>query len=472
MSAVVSMPAVRRVTGRRPAPVRHRDDLLGRVHLAVRMARRAVKAAVNREVLTGEGAAGEEAAKTSAGVSAAAGSASSADASGASACHPPALVPAKVVGEAAMLLRMTAPLRGLDETLDVESRLLAVQLVPQARGGRVRERLCHDPGRALEHASAHLFLSDAGYPDEAFDRLLAGVVEGNAVQGSERLPNHLLEGEWLDQIWRGRVDAEPANAALLDRTCLGWPLDVLGCSTLDLYLLTHVVMYASDMGRRAVTLPREPVDVLAEVEAALAAALDADNLDLAAELLWTWPMLRQPWSPVATFAYGVLAREQDELGFLPGPDYARWAGQAAGRDALSHEELVLRSSYHATFVMGMLCAAALLPGGGGHAVAMPVTPLQDGSSDVCDRPRWERAFESLDDAARSRLEPLRVSVRFRRAAATGDIDALREVLAATLDQRGGDGPSARQALRKLQRAIAISRASAVSVASSASSLQR
>jgi len=462
MSAVVSMPAVRRVAGRRPAPVRHRDDLLGRVHLAVRMARRAVKAAVNREVLNGEESAS-------------------------AACHPPPLVPAKVVGESAMLLRMTAPLRGLDETLDVESRLLAVQLVPQARGGRVRERLCHEPGRALEHASAHLFLSDAGYPDEAFDRLLAGVVEGNAVQGSERLPNHLLEGEWLDQIWRGRVDAEPADAALLDRTCLGWPLDVLGCSTLDLYLFTHVVMYASDMGRRAVVLPREPVDILAEVEAALAAALDADNLDLAAELLWTWPMLRQPWSPIATFAYGVLAREQDALGFLPGPDYERWASQPAGQDAMSHEDLVLRSSYHATFVMGMLCAAALLPGGGGRATAVPVTPLPDGMADQADRPdqpdgpdraawpRWQRAFEALDDAARSRLAPLSVSVRFRRAAATGDINALREVLASTLDEHGADGPSARQALRKLQRAMAIVRASGasgVSTASGASSLQR
>ena len=458
MSAVVSMPAVRRVAGRRPAPVRHRDDLLGRVHLAVRMARRAVKAAVNREVLAGS--------------------------SGAAACHPPPLVPAKVVGEAAMLLRMTAPLRGLDETLDVEARLLAVQLVPQARGARVRDRLWHDPGRALEHASAHLFLSDAGYPDEAFDDLLAGVVEGNAVQGSERLPNHLLEGEWLDQIWRGRVDAEPPDAGLLDRTCLGWPLDVLGCSTLDLYLLTHVVMYASDMGRRAVALPREPAEILAEVEAALAAALDADNLDLAAELLWTWPMLRQPWSPVAAFAYDVLAREQDELGFLPGPDYARGAAQPAGLDALSHEDLVLRSSYHATFVMGMLCAAALLPGGGGHATAEPMASLPDAMPDQANQanranranrtdqadqadeddeddrvawPRWQLAFEALDAAARSRLAPLCVSVRFRRAAATGDIEALREALAATLDQHGADGPSARQALRKLQRAMALAR---------------
>ncbi|HEY1394784.1 DUF6895 family protein [Roseateles sp.] len=462
MSAVVSRPVIRPMGGRRSVATRRRDDLLGRVHLAVRLARRTLKAAVAAEE-EGLARSGPEASP-----------------------RPAALVLGKVVGEAAMLLRTTAPLRGEDETLDVEARLLAVQLVAQARGARVRERLCNDAGRALEHASAHLFLGDAGYPDEAFDRLLADILDGEDACGPERLPNHQLECAWLDQIRRGRVEVEPIDEELLVATCIGWPLDVLGCSTLDLYMFTHVVMYASDMGRRTVPLPRPAEDILAEAEAGLAAALDADNFDLAAELLWTWPMLHQRWSAAAVFAFELLTQVQDEHAFLPGPDYARWAERAGG--GLSHEDVVLRTSYHATLVMGMLCAVALQTDVEPHLEAPRGAPREAPrgtrlaarfagmqpvpSDDLLDRlpakpfvPRWQRDFASLDERERASLTSLCFSVWFRRAASANDIPRLREALAATLEHDDCDGPSAHQALRRLQRITAIGRLQAEAMAS-------
>ena len=465
MSAVVPMPVVRPMVGRRSAAARRREDLLGRVHLAVRMARRSLKRALAEEEGAATGAAGGGGA-------------------------PAPLVLAKVVGEAAMLLRMAANLRGEDETLDVESRLLAVQLVAPARGARVKARLCHDTGRALEHASAHLFLGDAGYPDEAFDRLLDELLEGEVAGGAERLPNHQLECEWLDQLRRGRVDVEPIDAELLAATCIGWPLDVLACSTLDLYMFTHVVLYASDMGRRPVRLPRPVDEVLAEAEAGLAAALDADNFDLAAELLWTWPMLDRPWSAAAVFAFDLLSTVQDEFGFLPGPEHARWAAEPV--PGLARDEMVLRTSYHATLVMGMLCAATLRPGAAPPAAiasrvslvppssrGMPA-PLMSSASlaspprrvaaPVGDTgwlarlppraptPRWQQAFERLDASRQAALTSLCFNVWFRRAAA-GDLAQLREALAGTLEHGSGDGPSARQALMRLRRTTAVARSS-------------
>lgn len=446
MSAVVSMPGVRPMVGRRSVAPRRRDDLLGRVHLAVRLARRTLKAAVaaEEEVLVKGGP-----------------------------DRPAALVLGKVVGEAAMLLRTTAPLRGEDETLDVEARLLAVQLVAQARGARVRERLCNDAGGALAHASAHLFLGDAGYPDEAFDRLLGDILDGNEVCGPERLPNHQLEWAWLDQIRRGRVDVEPIDEELLMSTCIAWPLDVLGCSTLDLYMFTHVVMYASDMGRRPVQLPRPVAEIVAEAEAGLAAALDADNFDLAAELLWTWPMLRQPWSPVAGFAFDVLARVQDAQAFLPGPDYARWTEQPG--HGLAHEEVVMRTSYHANLVMGMLCAVALQSGFASPSERLMAEKSLDigyRPDDLLDSlptrsfvPQWQQDFVELSERERSALSSLCFSVWFRRAAAGGDVARLRDALAATLEHDDSDGPSAHQALKHLQRVTAIGRLHAQAMAS-------
>lgn len=442
MSAVLSMPVVRTAAGRGAAAVRCRDDLPGRVRLALRTARRAV-AATSGAV--------PESPPSSGGA------------------RPPALVPAKVVGESAMLLRAMSFLRGEDAALDAEAQALAEALLVPARDARVMERLCNDPARALEHASAHLFLSDAGYRDAAFSRLLDGVLACGGVRGPERLPNHQLEGDWLDEIRGRRVHATRADETLLSRSCLGWPLDVLGCATLDLYLFTHVVMYASDMGRRDVWPPRPTADILADAEAALAAALDADNLDLAAELLWTWPMLRQAWSPLAAFAFGVVAQAQDEQGFLPGPDYARWAG-AAGL-GLAHEEVVLRTSYHADLVMGLLCAAALHP-----RSAPPTRPrwprwplageggARRASAGLLSRlparavvPRWQRAFEALAPGHQDELAPLCFGVWFRRAAGRGDLLELRRALAATLEFSGGDGLSARQALGRLERAMAAGR---------------
>lgn len=437
MIEVVSTPVVRTAARRTPATLRCRDDLPGRVRLAVRMARRTVEVAIAATTATPQ----EEGTR-----------------------RPPPLVVGKVVGEAAMLLRAVTFLRGDDAELDAEAQALAEALIPHARGDRVIERLCNDAGRALEHASAHLFLADAGYRDDDFARLLDGIVAGNAERGTERLPNHQLELEWLDQIRDRSVDAMRAGEALLAETCLGWPLDVLGCSTIDLYLLTHAVMYASDMGRRAVWLPRPTGEVLRDVEAALAAALDADNFDLAAELLWTWPMLRQAWSPTASFAFDVLARAQDEHGFLPGPDHARWAGDRA--HGLSDEDLRLRTSYHANVVMGILCAAALHP----RSAPAPMAPMNaddPGRARLLGRlprrpfvPRWQGAFEALDERRQSALSSLCLDVWFRRATASNDFAQLREALGVAADIDDGEaceGPSARQALTRLRRAMAAAR---------------
>src|SRR5687768_1656490 len=103
--------------------------------------------------------------------------------------------------------------------------------------------------------------------------------------------------------------------------------------------------------------PRSLEDIARDAEAALAAAFDADNLDLAAELIWTWPMLRLQWSPVATFGFGILAAAQDLHGFLPGPGYS--AGDYERLPSDLRDEYVLRTSYHTTLVMGFVCGAAL-----------------------------------------------------------------------------------------------------------------
>jgi len=422
----------------RPPAARHgqRGDLSARVLQAVHMARRVVDAA--------------------AAPAAARGSAPP-DARG-----PAPLQLAKVVGESAMLMRVVDFLGAEDAGLRAALDALAARLAPLARGEAVIASLCRPGGGAIEHASAHVFLADLGYGDEAFEHLLGTLLGDAPAAGPERLPNHELESRWLAEIRSGAVHRGPADAALMDRTCLAWPLDVLGCSTLDLYVFTHVVMYASDMGRRRVLAPRPVSEISAEAEAALAAALDADNLDLAAELLWTWPMLGLPWPAAATFAFEVLAQAQDEHGFLPGPEHAQWRpATPAGAEV---DERVLRTSYHATLVMGMLCGAALGPNGANRAG--PRKPARDDGA-VDDllaalpprpgTPRWQRVLATMARDRRAALASLVLDVWLRRAAAAGDIAQVRDALAAGLARGAGGRPSMRQGLALLRRSMAVAR---------------
>src|SRR6185369_8615634 len=137
---------------------------------------------------------------------------------------------AKVVAEAAMLMRCAAPLRHTDAALAEAIDTLAQRVASHARGEAVVARLCRDPVNAIEQAAAHVYLSELGQRDECFDRLLQEILDGEPILGAERLPNHLLEHAWLAQIRDGTVASVPADGALLARSCVAWPLDALASS--------------------------------------------------------------------------------------------------------------------------------------------------------------------------------------------------------------------------------------------------
>jgi hypothetical protein len=364
------------------------------------------------------------------------------------------LVRSKVVAEAAMLLRCAAFLADSEPWIGRAIDGLARQLAPAARGDALLVALCREPALALDHAAAHIHLAALGHPDARVDRLLVEIAQGEPVGGPERLPNHELEHWWLAQIWSGS-DAPPP-AGLLARTCVARPLDALGSSTAELYAFTHVVLHASDMGRRPLSLPRAQEDIAADAEAALAAALDADNLDLTAELLWTWPMLGLPWSAAATFAFDVLAAAQDAHGFLPGPDWS--ADDAERLPAERRDAYLLRTSYHATLVMGFLCAAALRPGREPTRTAR-ATPVRSGAVDAVlalahereRTPRWRSAFAWLAAPARESLAGLVLSIALRRARAAQDVERVRRCLAVWQAFELAAGPSVRQGLALLRR---------------------
>jgi hypothetical protein len=368
------------------------------------------------------------------------------------------LVATKVVAEASMLLRSADFLRHTDDQIARVSEDLAHRLVPHARNRSVLSALCQEPAFAFEHATAHIHLRDLGFPDGPTDGLLAEIDQGKDVGGPERLPTQVLERQWLTRIWSRDAAERRATPDAVDRTCIASRLDALGSSTLDLYAFTHVVLYATDMGRRSIQWPRSTDDIAADAEAGLAAAVDADNFDLAAELLWTWPMLGLPWSPAATFGFGILASAQDGSGFLPGPGYS--ASEHFRLPKKDRAEYMLQTSYHATFVMGFLCAAALRSGDlPPTAVASAKTsgvidliiPLLGTPSRI---PNWWQALMDLDESRREPLAEFTLTIALRRAASNHDLELVRECLRIAASRRL-DGPAVDQSLALLRRATKL-----------------
>ncbi len=365
----------------------------------------------------------------------------------------------KVVAETAMLLYVVAPLRATHPAVETACANLASRLVPLARNTEVQAAVCLDPGKALDHAMAHILLDRLGHADAAFDSLLQSAQQIGRQVGPERLPHRLIEQTWLEQIWPRGTPSRRRQSEAVAASALSRPLDALKASRADIYAFTHSVLYASDMGRQPLASARRRRDIEADALVALGFALDAQDCDLTVEVLWIWPMLGLRWHPAALFALQGLIEMQDSLGFLPGIGFD--AQRVVGMSPEQRERHVRATCYHTVYVMGFLCAVALrqdrLPhlasrrtkrGTSRGAGAAMLELLQRDKH----HPEWcahmaEQSAE-LQDAAAALL----LSVLLRRAAEASDLAHLRLVLNAALQCGLASGPAPVQAAALLRRA--------------------
>ena len=135
----------------------------------------------------------------------------------------------------------------------------------------------------------------------------------------------------------------------------------------------------------------------------------------------------------------------------------RWAGEYFGSD-----RHVMRTSYHATFVMGFLCAAMLRaqpvpprapePCTGATAAVGRITRMLDSAGSA---PRWLDAIDQVGPVRQAALAPLLLTAALRRAAASCDIARRRECLSRGLEHGLAAGPAFGQGLRLLERAMRL-----------------
>lgn len=361
----------------------------------------------------------------------------------------------KVVSETAMLLLCVEPRCGYDVRIRDRFETLGALLAPLARHDDVIAAISLDPVHARDHAIGHIILSHLGYPDPRVDALLERTLAMSPTVGPERLPHGALEQAWLQRLCDIVESPTRRTAALVADSALGRPMDTLGSTRADISAFTQAVMYASDFGRREIVGPRSHAAIVADADAALAYSLDANDFDLTAEVLVTWPMLGLAWSPAATFAFSILANLQDALGFLPGlvcgeTLYHSWSADYPSRSAL-------RTSCHSSYAMGMLCAAALAPGCEPPAAVRPARHGRGATAallaliggeriDSC----WVAPLRALAPDQQDSVAQLLLGIVLRRAATRGNLKLLQSALQVALAFDVIDGPAPSQAAALLR----------------------
>lgn len=361
----------------------------------------------------------------------------------------------KVVAETALFLLAC---RGVaQEYPEVAARLrkVAEALLPFARNEQVVVNLCLNPGLAGDYAFPHICLSRLGFADGRIDRLLELCFAAEAAGGRERLPHRILEQAWLRRVWRSAEADARADDAAAALSILGRPIDVFAATRDDIYAFTHAVMYLSDLGERQARLPRSRRRILDDAEIALAWCLDQQDYDLGGEVLLAWPYLGAPWSASASFAFRVLARVEDAVGFLPAPLTRMDRYNALGPE--ERPRYAMATVYHTAYVMGLLCSAALrhgnrplraIPAARGASRAAPLLAVIDGHG---DRPHWRDDIAELNARAQDRLSPMLLAIALRRAVTAHRPEQLRDLLLYGLENGIVDSPATRQAAEMLTR---------------------
>ena len=382
------------------------------------------------------------------------------------------LVLGKVLGETALLCRVAGRLLADDpslaplEGLGAAQARLADALTRALDPHRAALAVAADPRRRAHEAFPFALLGDLETGHRAVARHLLDLADDDL--GDEPDPFDRLELSWLQGLAEGCATPDVPPGSVLQRGA-----DLLHGELTDAYGLTHAVLHATDCGLLPPRLDRPAAGIADEAEALLGAALASANLDVAGELLWTWPMLGTPLGPTARYALAELTRAEATHGFVPGPEHD--PALAAGLCPADRSTYVIQTSYHTGVVAGVLAAALLrsarttapAPTGRGTASgrgrdqcadADPVTLL--GPADGA----WADAMRALPLAERMPCTPLVLGAELRTATARRDPARVRDLVAWAAAHDWAHLPSVRQGAALLSR-VARATAQPASLAS-------
>ena len=360
--------------------------------------------------------------------------------------------PEKPIAETAMLIYAAS---ASGHRPKVASRVdeLAELLAPHARSERVLADIALHPALAFKFAVPHILLTRLGYRDASFDDFLRSCTSSQVRNGHDRPPSASIERRWISCLWTGQDLGAGWRADLLN-SVLNWPLDILGGLHDDAYAFTHLIMYCTDFGFQNRRLPRRRSAILGEAGSLLAKCVDAEDYDLAAEVILAWPLTGAAWSPSAAFGFRILASVEDQVGVLPCGNVnlsrlAQLEGEERARYALG-------TAYHTAYVMGFLCAASLRPGR-----VPPIKIAGPRFEKSClsrllpyvdhEQGHWQPEFAKLTEPEQQALAPMLLDIAIAQKCRKHDYQAVAELLGAGNEYGLTASPLRSQAAELLER---------------------
>jgi hypothetical protein len=257
----------------------------------------------------------------------------------------------KVLSEASILLMVACRSAHGRSELSAAVVELGKTLANLVRGPRARVLLMRSRRYAELIVIPHTMLTMAGHPDPQFDRLVGS--RSNGAPAVECAAFRLAESRWI----RGAVEGTTTTIDdLLPFSVFNSEIGPFEMNRMDVYALTHWLMYASDFGNVDVP-PALHAKSVALLDDALAWQLATEDLDLLGELLMGATMLRIGWSRQCVAAWRVLNAAWAEFGFVPSPGFEAKQFRALADDA--KEAYAFANIYHTQFVFGMLAALIL-----------------------------------------------------------------------------------------------------------------
>ena len=180
------------------------------------------------------------------------------------------------------------------------------------------------------------------------------------------------------------------------------------------------------------------------------------------QLLCKAPLTGALWSATAAFAFHVLARVEDQVGFLPAA--ATRLDRLRNLEGQGRTEYLSATAYHTVFVMGLLCATALHKGCEPPA-KIPTNAAVSQSADAFlpfldrahARKHWQDAFDRLTSSERDALAGLIFTIALHRCIASHDFARVAQLLDMAVVLNLADNAAASQAAELLDRLSLLSR---------------
>jgi hypothetical protein len=272
-------------------------------------------------------------------------------------------------------------------TFDAVIEGIAARLEPLVRNQRFQREIATSPEAACVFGLGHIYLTQAGLPDPAWDRLVLPPLRAGFAATKDRPPHQILARLWAAELAGIETDNARWERAL-SLSIVASRAHPIYMTEDDGYAYTHCLMYAADFGRRPIPAPLA-AEAMSVVSAAVSWTLTEPDFDLLAEFLLCQTFLDPPWSAQATVAWRSLCAVWDSLDFVPGPTFDEATFRALEDDA--RRAYAFKEVYHPNVVAGALCCALL--------------QLADGL--VTDARDWTVTSDELLAPALKRLRRLR-----------------------------------------------------------------